>query len=127
MRERIKARQGDKQDWELVRAAKNATKLKGIPKNSAAVNNMSKAKKGKSIPLEVREKIAATLSIKNSGEGNPVYGTGRLYIELTTNTIGTISELIDKFNSRDIIAYSKLGRPISKGKLKGLHFQVYTS
>lgn len=48
-----------------------------------------------------------------------------VYVELTSGFIGSHTEMLKRFNTRDVAYYAKKGAPVSKGPLTGLHFQIY--
>ena len=65
-----------------------------------------------------------TVTERNHMEGNY---SGKRYKELTTGFEGTNADMNRRFgvNSNDLSTYYvKLGRPVKRGKLKGLHFTV---
>ena len=68
-------------------------------------------------------------SVRMKGKGNPAYGTGNTYIEVTTGFIGTASEMENRFGiyQGSIALKSKLNRPLKTGPNKGLFFKVHTT
>tara|TARA_R110000822_G_scaffold46727_3_gene124328 strand:- start:2308 stop:2907 length:600 start_codon:yes stop_codon:yes gene_type:complete len=64
-------------------------------------------------------------SVKMSGKGNPQYGSGFMYIEVTTGYTGRASDMETKFgiNALNLSVYADRNRPMKSGKCKGLYFK----
>ena len=64
-------------------------------------------------------------SKKMKGRNNPKYGTGNLYIELTTGFKGYATDMQEKFGISPInlAAYAKNDRPMKSGIAKGKLFR----
>jgi len=89
---------------------------------------MSIAKKGKIISEDSRIKMSVAKKNKYLGIKHNRYNTGAQYIELSTGTKGSMCDMVRHFNlSYNTYIYSSVqtGKPISKGRYKGLHFQIY--
>lgn len=71
----------------------------------------------------------AKRKIKEASRGRrPAYGKAKMYIELTTSYIGTLTDMAKRFSIKHPSNFNKyLGKPIisNKSPLKGLHFQIY--
>ena len=59
------------------------------------------------------------------GKGNPKYGTGNLYIEVTTGFKGYATDMFEKFGISilNLAAYAEKDRPMKRGVAKGKHFR----
>lgn len=68
-------------------------------------------------------------SVRMSGKSNPQYGSGFMYIEVTTGYIGRASDMESKFgiSALNLSAYADRGRPMKSGKCKGLWFKKILS
>lgn len=70
---------------------------------------------------ETKSKIAQAVS-----GSRRAYGRGATYIEVTSGFIGTLTDMTTHFKLKYPSNFtSYLGKPISRGSLKGLHFQIY--
>ena len=59
------------------------------------------------------------------GKGNSMYGSGNLYIEVTTGFKGYATDMFERFaiNPLNLAAYAKRDRPMKSGVAKGKHFK----
>ena len=92
------------------------------------MDTAAKIKSEKLINKTVSKEHRESLSKMNSGKGNPNYGSGKLFKELTTGFIGTQTDIESRFPiAKNSLCshYTKSGKPISRGKNKGLHFVVW--
>lgn len=64
-------------------------------------------------------------SKRMKGKGNPKYGTGNLYIEVTTGFKGYATDMFEKFGISilNLAAYAEKDRPMKRGVAKGKHFK----
>ena len=71
---------------------------------------------------EAKRKISESMKGERHG-----YGRGKIYIELTTGYIGTLTDMARKFNIKYPSNFNQyVGKPMQRGALKGLHFEIYT-
>tara|TARA_R100000951_G_scaffold65245_1_gene55072 strand:+ start:204 stop:584 length:381 start_codon:yes stop_codon:yes gene_type:complete len=104
---------GTRKEWQWDNANRQAS-LKG--------RKFINRKKRK--PVILSEEIKAKWKKQRKNQ-NPRLGTGAKYIELSTNTTGSASELAVFFNtdSSNIIGSASKDKPKKFGRLKGKHFR----
>jgi len=144
MRERIKARQGTKEDWRIVAAAKTSRTLTGRKQSEVTKKKRSESHEGKTKPEYVKESISKSLTGKSkskehkanlkktfdkidhqSGTSNSMYGTGERYILVGTEEVYTWYEIKQIWPKFDLYNNLRRDKPVSRGQHKGLHFRVY--
>jgi len=110
---------------------------KGQKATDTARKNMSTAQrnrykndsgtfKGRTHSKEARLKMRTAKLGKYKGRNSPSYGSGKLIQEISTGYIGTVTDMMVKFDIKDngsIYSNIKRGVPFVKGKNKGLWFK----
>ena len=97
-----------KKAWTPEAVSKRAETMRGVERSPETKDLMAKAKLGL------------------RGEKTNAYGKGRAYRELTNNISGYCVDVCNYFNitSSQLCKYVERDLPISRGKNKGLHFQI---
>lgn len=91
-----------------------------------AVVNNKKATTPEAVKKRAAKQSISMKGNKNAAGNKNAYNSrwSMIYRELTTGKQGQWSDMVAYFGSKDIGTYAKLGRPVSKGKCKGLHFVI---
>ena len=99
-----------------------------IPPNERymARRKVGSKNKNRVVSSKTKNKIAKSLKGKTAGSKNGNYGSGKVFIELTTGYKGTFTEVAAHFdcNKASLAIFAKRGKVIQKGKHEGLHFQI---
>lgn len=109
-----------------VREVSEETRAK-ISKHTSEYSNRPEVKQKRSEARKnfvYTEEIRKKISENNKKEKNCWYGTKYKYIEVTTGYIGTFTDMLDKFGIH-VYHYARKGRPVKRGKFKGLYFKIY--